>query len=185
MVARELSKKPGFAAIDLDEVAWETYRPGSYTYRQLVRHFGEQILTSDRRIDRKKMGEIVFRDAGKLQLLDEIVHPEVSAKLNELVEKHQRQGTRVLILEAALLLESSHVDRTLFDCIVALKADPAEQIRRLRERDGLSQEEAQQRIGSQDPKRLEEAYYTVDTSGTPEQTVAKLEELFAALLESD
>lgn len=185
LVARELSKKPGFAAIDIDKVAWEVYHPGSCAYRKVVRHFGEQVLTADGKIDRKRLGEIVFRDAQKLQLLDGIVHPAVTAKLNELVEEHRRQGTRVLILEAALLLESSHVDRPLFDYIVALKVARREQLRRLQERDGLTREEAERRIGSQDRKSLEEANYVIKTRGRPEETVAQAEELFASLMESD
>jgi len=183
LIARELSKDPGIAAIDIDRVAWEVYRPGSAVYRKLVEHFGRGILTVEGEIDRKRLGEIVFHDPKELQFLDETVHPAVTARLRELIEAERRRGTRVLILEAALLLESKHVDRGLFDYIVALKVDREEQLRRLRERDGLMLEEAERRIGSQDPKKLEEADYVIDTSGTPEETVARARELFASLNE--
>jgi len=183
LIARELSKDPGIAAIDIDRVAWEVYRPGSDIYHKLVEHFGQEILRADGEIDRKRLGEIVFHNPKELQFLDETVHPAVTARLRELIEAEQRRGTRVLILEAALLLESKWVDRSLFDYIVALKVERAEQLRRLRERDGLMLEEAASRIGSQDPKKLEEADYVIDTSGSPEETVARARELFASLSE--
>jgi len=183
LVTRELAKEQGVVAIDIDRVAWRLYRPGSDIYHKLVEHFGREILRADGEIDRKRLGEIVFHNPQELQFLDETVHPAVTARLRELIEGERRRGTRVLILEAALLLESKWVDRSLFDYIVALKVPREEQLRRLRERDGLTQEEAASRIGSQDPKKLEEADYIIDTSGTPEETVARARELFASLSE--
>jgi len=181
LVAQELAREPGVVAIDLDQVAWEVYRPGSEVYRKLVEHFGHGIVRPDGEIDRPRLGEIVFNDPKELQFLDEMVHPAVTARLRELVEEHRRRGTKILILEAALLLESKWVDRSLFDYIVALRVPREEQLRRLRERDGLKPEEARRRIGSQDPKKLEEADYIIDASGTPEETVARVRELFASL----
>jgi dephospho-CoA kinase len=183
LVAKELAKLPGFTAVDIDRLAWEVYRPGSKVYRRLVEHFGPKILKEDGEIDRRRLGEIVFNDRRELRFLDETVHPEVTARLREVLEQERRRGTKVLILEAALLLESPHVDRSMFDYIVALRAGREERLRRLRERDGLTQEEAERRIGAQDPKRLEEADYIIDASGTPEETVAKVKELIASLIE--
>jgi dephospho-CoA kinase len=183
LVAKELAKLPGFTAVDIDRLAWEVYRPGSKVYRRLVEHFGPKILKEDGEIDRRRLGEIVFNDRRELRFLDETVHPEVTIRLREVLEQERRRGTKVLILEAALLLESPHVDRSMFDYIVALRAGREERLRRLRERDGLTQEEAERRIGAQDPKRLEEADYIIDASGTPEETVAKVKELIASLIE--
>lgn len=182
LVARELSREPGIVAIDLDKVAWECYRPGSEVHRLLVEHFGPEILRADGGIDRPRLGEIVFSDPKELEFLDETVHPAVTARLRELIEAERRRGTRVLILEAALLLESKWADRSLFDYIVALKVPREEQLRRLRERDGLTPEEAKRKIDSQDPKKLEEADYIIDAAGTPEETVARARELFASLI---
>ncbi len=183
LVARELAKLPGFVAIDIDKIAWEVYRPGTKVYGRLIDHFGPGILKADGEIDRRRLGEIVFSDSKELRFLDEAVHPEVTARLRELIELERRRGTRVLILEAALLLESPHVDRSLFDYIVALGVGREERLRRLRERDRLSWEEAERRLGAQDPKRLEEADYIIDASGPPEETVAKVRELILALSE--
>ncbi|MGQ9733955.1 MAG: dephospho-CoA kinase [Candidatus Bipolaricaulia bacterium] len=181
LVASELAKLPGFVALDIDKLAWEVYRPGTPVYERLVEHFGQKILKGDGEIDRRRLGEIVFNDPEELRFLDELVHPELTARLRGIVEEERRRGTKVLILEAALLLESPHVDRAMFDYIVALKVGREERLQRLRERDGLSKEEAERRIGAQDPKRLKEADYQIDASGPPEETVAKVRELILAL----
>lgn len=184
LVARELAKLPGFVALDIDRLAWEVYRPGTKVYKRLVEHFGPKILKADGsgEIDRKRLGEIVFNDQRELQFLDEAVHPEITARLREIIREERRRGTKVLILEAALLLESPHVDRTMFDSIVALRVGREERLRRLRERDGLTQEEAERRLGAQDPGRLEEADYIIDATGAPEETVAKVKELIDSLI---
>lgn len=182
LVARELAKLPGFAAIDIDKVAWEVYRPASTVYARLVEHFGPGILGQDGEIDRKRLGEIVFNDPEELEFLDAAVHPAVSARLRELVAEERRRGTEVLILEAALLLGSPHVDRQLFDYIVALKVGREEQLRRLCARDGLTRERALLRLASQ-KQRLEEADYVIEASGTPAETIARARRLFLALRE--
>jgi len=181
LVARELAKLPGFTAVEIDKLAWEVYRPGSEVYKRLIDRFGPQILREDGEIDRRRLGEIVFNDPEELRFLDEAVHPEVTARLRGLIEAERRRGTRVLILEAALLLESPHVDRSLFDYILALRVGREERLRRLQERDGLTREEAELRLGAQDPERLEEADYIIDASGTPEETVVRARELILSL----
>lgn len=183
LVARELAKLPGVVAIDVDRLAWEVYRPGTPAYRELVEHFGPEIVGPDGKIDRKRLGERVFSDPEELRFLDEVVHPALTERLRELIAEHRRRGTEVLLVEAALLLEAPHVDRGLFDWIIALKVDREEQLRRLCERDGLSREEALRRIGAQDPGKLEEADFVLDTTGSsPEETVAKVRELILKLI---
>lgn len=182
LVARELAKLPGVAAIDVDKLAWEVYRSGTPAYRKLVEHFGKGILKPDGEIDRRRLGERVFSDPEGLRFLDEAVHPALTERLRELIAEHRKWGTKVLLVEAALLLEAPHVDRSLFDWIIALKVDRKEQLRRLCERDGLPPEEALRRIRAQDPRKLEEADFVLDTTGSsPQETVAKARELILRL----
>lgn len=181
LVAQALAEEPGIARIDVDKLAWEFYRPGSPIYAKLIEHFGQEIVGPDGEIDRKRLGEIVFSDPRELQFLDELVHPALTERLRELIAEHERRGTEVVLVEAALLLEAPHVDRTLFDYIIALKVDPEEQLRRVMARDGLTREEALKRIEAQDRARLEEADFIIDTKGTPAETVARVRELLRRL----
>jgi len=181
LVAQALAREQGIAVINVDKLAWEVYRPGTPVYKKLVEHFGSRILKPDGEIDRKKLGEIVFNDPEELHFLDETVHPALTERLRELIAEHEQRGMEVLLVEAALLLEAPHVDRGLFDYIIALKVDPEEQLQRVMARDGLTREQALRRIGSQDLKKLEEADFIVDTSGTPEETIARVRELLQKL----
>jgi dephospho-CoA kinase len=179
VVARELSKLEGFATIDADRIAWETYKKGSCVYKKLVEHFGEGILKQDGEIDRKKLGEIVFCNKEELKVLNRIVHPAVAKRIKELALEYERKGTKVLVVEAALLLESEYIDLSIFDYVIALKVNQKEQIKRLIKRDGISLKKAKLKIKAQAP--LKKADYVIDTSGSLEETVAQVKEFFLGL----
>ena len=129
-IAAELSTREGVVVIDLDRVAWESYRPRTPTYWRLVSRFGEDILDAEGAIDRSRLGAVVFSDKCALADLNAIVHPTVIERLREIAREEEARGTDVLLVEGALLASSSHVDRSLFDAIVWL--DASSEIRRER-----------------------------------------------------
>ncbi|MCD5416647.1 dephospho-CoA kinase [Candidatus Bipolaricaulota bacterium] len=131
-VARELATREGAVWIDLDRLAWDTYRPRTPTYRQLVSRYGKGILDSEGAIDRARLGKIVFRDSEALADLDAIVHPAVTTRLRETIRQEERQKTEVLLVEGALLASSPHVDRSLFDVVLWLEASSKRREERLR-----------------------------------------------------
>ncbi len=182
-IARALREEPGLAVVDADRIAWETYRPGTEVYKKLVERFGEGIVNDQGEIDRKKLGAIVFRDPEARRFLNDIVHPAVLSKLREIAERERARGTRVLVVEAALLLESPHVDRRFFDYYVLVAVDPEEQLRRLMERDGLPREEALRRVQAQTPQdeKIPRADFVLWSRGRPEDTVREAKRLFREL----
>ena len=121
-VAEFLARTPGVEWIDLDRVAWELYRPGSALYDKLITRFGREITESDGRINRKKLGRIVFSDPHARADLDAIVHPAVGRALQEIIVAERANGTRVLLVEGALLGVSPHIDYSLFDAVIWLTA---------------------------------------------------------------
>lgn len=129
-VAQELSRQEGIVSIDLDRVAWETYHFRTPTYWRLVYRFGKEILNSEGRIDRSRLGALVFGDVRALADLNAIVHPAVIERLREMVREEERRGTEVLLVEGALLASSLHVDRSLFAAVIWL--DVPSEIRRAR-----------------------------------------------------
>ncbi len=129
-VAQELSKQEGVVSIDLDRVAWESYRPRTLTYWRLISRFGEDILNAEGAIDRTQLGAVVFSDERALADLNAIVHPPVIDRLREIVRAEEARATDVLLVEGALLASSPHVDRSLFDAIIWL--DVPSEIRRER-----------------------------------------------------
>jgi len=129
-VAKALAKQEGIEWIDLDRLAWDTYRSGSRTYEELISRFGRGILTSGE-IDRSKLGKLVFSNAEGLADLNRIVHPALSERLRSITEEQQALGTKILLVEGALLGVSRHVDYSLFDAIIWLSASRNTRARRL------------------------------------------------------
>lgn len=184
LIAQEAAKLPGVAVIDADRIAWETYRKNTETYRKLVARFGKQILSEDGEIDRKKLGALVFSDSEAREFVNATVHPAVQESLEKLAEAHRAQGTKLLVIEAALVLESPYVQRDFFDYIILVSAPREAQIQRLIERSGLAPEEARRRVEAQTPSALlaERADFVLDTSGTIEETRERARRLFRELL---
>jgi len=131
-VARELARRKGVARVDLDKVAWGTYRPRSPTYWRLVSRFGEGILDAEGAIDRSRLSAAVFSSDQALADLNAIVHPAVIDQLRETMSEEEAQGTHVLLVEGALLATSPHVDRSLFDAVLWLQASSSTRQRRLK-----------------------------------------------------
>jgi len=182
-VARALRDEPGVAVVDADRIAWETYQPGTQVYETLVEHFGQRILNPDGTINRRALGAFVFREKAEREFVNRIVHPAVMQRLRELARTYQAQGMEILIVEAALLLESRAVDRDFFDCYVVVKVEPEEQIRRIMERDGISRDEALKKIVSQTPQaeKLRRSDFVIDSSGSPKETTERAKALLALL----
>lgn len=128
-----LATRPGVEWIDLDRIAWESYRPGTAAYARIIKQFGSGVVREDGSIDRARLGKIVFSDADSLDALNRIVHPAVGERVRQLQKEHQGSGTQVLLVEGALLASSPHVDRTLYDLIVWLDVPDAMRRERLLE----------------------------------------------------
>lgn len=182
-IARALKEEPGIAVIEADRIAWETYQPGTEVYHRLIEHFGRRIVRPDGTIDRHALGRLIFRDEAERRFVNRIVHPAVMARLKEAARSCESQGIEMLIIEAALLLESEAVDRQFFDYYVLVKVEPEEQIRRLMERDGIRRQEAMKKISSQTPQdeKLELADEVIESSGNVEDTIERAKALFSWL----
>jgi dephospho-CoA kinase len=184
LIAHEIAELPGVVAVDADKVAWETYKKSTEIYKKLIARFGEQILSADGEIDRKKLGALVFSDPHAREFVNATVHPAVQESLEKIAEAERARGTKLLVIEAALLLESPHVRRDFFDYIILVSAPRDAQIHRLITRSKLSPEEARRRVEAQTPPELlaPQADFVLDTSGTVEETLERARTLFQSLL---
>ena len=131
-VGRVLAKREGATWVDLDQLAWESYQSHSPTYDRLVARFGKEILSASGEIARSKLGQIVFSDSASLADLNAIVHPALSEKLRSVIDEEKAKGTRILLVEGALLGVSPHVDYSLFDAVLWLTASRETRKERLR-----------------------------------------------------
>ena len=162
-----LEKEYGAYVIQADIVAHELMQPGQTSYKAIVEHFGQEILDSDGRIDRKALGAIVFADAEKLTLLNSLTHPAVKEEIRRRIITSQN---RFLVIEAALLLED-HYDE-ICDEIWYVYADKEVRFERLSASRGYSREKSQSMMDNQmsEEELRRRCQAVIDNSGTLEDT---------------
>ena len=173
----------GAGFIDADIIAHGLQRPDTLVWREIVKTFGDLILRSDRTIDRGWLGRIVFSDAAKRADLEQIMHPAILAKEEELMAEWERSGkVKVGVVEEALMIETGSFRR--FHRVVLVAASQEAQIERLR-RKGLTQEEALSRIRSQVPlsEKAKYADYLIDNSKDRSEAEREAKRIFQDLLQ--
>lgn len=167
----------GIEVLDADAMAHRLIEPGQPAYADVVKEFGAEILFPDGRVDRQRLGEIVFRDAAKRARLNSIIHPRLfDLREKQLIEMELAQPRGVAVIEAALLVEVGYHEK--LDRLVVCSCRPEQQLERLRAR-GLSEEQARQRLAAQMPiaEKLRYATDVVDCSGTLEDTLRQTDAL--------
>jgi dephospho-CoA kinase len=178
----DMFKREGAYIIDVDMISRDVVKPGRPAWQDAVHLFGKGVLNKDQTLNRKKVGDIVFADAGKRKKLEEIIHPKINAenlmKINEIAEKDNQA---IVIIEIPLLVEADKQDTV--DKIVLVYTSPHVQIERLMKRDGLSLEDAQKRLASQLPieNKKKYAHYIINNEETFEQIQKKVKEVFQDL----
>lgn len=137
-------KKYGAHIIDADAIAHQIVQKGQPALEEIVSVFGDDIITIDGELNRKKLGGIVFSDSDKLSILNQITHRYIFAEMQRQMEE---SDAKVLVLDVPLLFQSDFP----FECdlTVAVVADKDERIRRIIARDSISKAMAEERILSQ------------------------------------
>lgn len=175
-----LLKDKGAAIIDADEIAKEIMSKGKPVWVSVINHFGEQILNDDKSdIDRKKLADIVFSDRVQLEALNSLTHPEILKEIKKQLENYKKAGRKVIVIDAALLLESG-LD-ALVDEVWLVAVDEKTQIKRLimREKD-MAHAQALNRIKSQMPlkEKLKYANRVIDNNAGIEETREQIDEIW-------
>lgn len=157
----------GIPIVDADETAHAVLEFKAVKV-QLVKAFGTPILNEQKQVDRKQLGKIVFGESKKLGELNQIVQPVIRQEIIRQLKSFTTEP--MVVLDAPVLFEQGY--ETLVDCIMVVSTTPAEQLRRLMERDHLTREDAQKRIDAQMPIEIKQkkADVTIDSSGSIEAT---------------
>ncbi len=172
-VARFLAEL-GAVIIDLDKVGHEALKPEGKAWRQVVDAFGKGILAPDGEIDRTRLGEIVFKNLAALRRLNRIIHPVIDAIVVEKIAECRRKGVKVVVLEAAAMIESGKTAQV--EEIWATVAPEDTVLGRLRERSGYSREKSQARINAQlsNEERIRQTDVIIDTDCTLEELKSRV-----------
>ena len=149
-VAETLCRRIGAVSLDIDKVTrWQLER-GSELFEIYVRHFGDWVLTSDGKLNKRQIAEIIFNDPAEREWINSVSHPILLNYARDFLVECQSYGIRLAIVEVPLLFEAGW--EFLFDEIWAVYTKRQLQIKRLMSRDKLTKQQALARINAQMPK---------------------------------
>jgi len=177
-------KELGARVIDADHVARVVVERGKPAYDEIVEAFGPTMLLPDGSLDRQRLGELIFRDPAARAKLNAITHKYIRSEIQrEIARLRAAGGGTMVIVDVPLLLDKASRDAYDFDAVVVIFADPDVQLERLMVREGLSREQAVNRIMAQRPlaEKIPEADWVIDNSGAPEDTRRQAEALWSKL----
>ena len=176
----EFLRQQGYQVIDADQVVHELQEPGERLYQALLSTFGPAILQEDGRLDRSKLGAMIFGNPDLLaqssQLQNEIIREELAGRRDLLAEMED-----IFFMDLPLLFELQYED--WFDQIWLVDVTKETQLSRLMARNALSQEEAEKRIAAQLSLRekRKRADVLIDNNGSLEETRQQLRDALQKL----
>ena len=174
-----LLKRLGAKVVDADKLGHKALKKGSAAYKRVVAQFGKKILKPDLSINRKRLAGIVFANKRSLAKLNRIVH---SGIIKEIVRRVcTARKSEILIVDAPLLCETNITG--LMNALIVVKASKKNQIERCSKKFGMEEKDVCKRIAMQMPlnKKVRMADYTVDNSGTKEDTKRQVRKIWQQL----
>jgi dephospho-CoA kinase len=172
----------GCYLIEADQLGHEVMLPGGEAYEAIVQEFGREILDSEGRIHRRRLGGMVFGDAERLAKLSALVHPPVQKREEAMMAEIARRDERaIVVVEAAILVETGRYKD--FDRLIVVTCAAEQQMERALERGSYSKEEVRARLARQLPveEKLRVADYVIDTSGEKEATLDQVRNVYRSL----
>jgi dephospho-CoA kinase len=168
----------GAEYIDADRLVHTLMEPGTPENDRIVARFGPEVRAEDGRIDRPRLGAIVFADPAALRDLEAILHPGVR---QEIRRRMAAATASVLVVDAIKLLESGLAKE--MDAVWVVTCPRAEQVRRLMTERGLTAEQAEVRISAQTPQeeKARQATVVIDNGGTLADTERQVDAALAAI----
>lgn len=177
----QLFQNAGVPVIDADQISRHLTQVGSEAISEIRQAFGPDVVLPDGGLNRKHLGELVFREPNKLSQLEKILHPRIQKAVQQKRADLQHQGHAFAVYDVPLLYEKKLEEQ--FDLIIVVTADHALQIQRVQNRDGLSVSEIERRLKAQLPlaEKVAKADYVIDNNGTLEQLEAQVRNLITEL----
>ena len=167
---------------DADKLVHTLYEPGKPAYYRIIEIFGQEIGNEKTSyINRQKLGEIVFKDKNSMKKLTNAIG-NIGIEVKNLVDSWIEDSKKLGIVEAVNLIEANYI--AWCDEVWLFKVDNNIALERLKNRNNLSQNEAEKRINSQTPwkKRIDYANFTIDTNGNIDEVYTKVKKLYLNLI---
>ncbi len=177
-------KKLGADIVDLDQLAKKIqFQNVNNIIGKMEDVFGKEVV-SNGKVNRKKLGSIVFSDKEKLNKLNEIMIPVMTEVVTKIIEEKRASGVEVLVVDAAILFEANW-DK-IVDTVWVVYIPQKLQLERLMKRENIEREEALRRIESQMPisEKIKRADVVIDNSGDFFQMESRILELWKKIQNS-
>ena len=158
-------------------MAKELQKRGKPCFQKIVETFGEQVVGKDGELNRPVLSSIVFQDADKLEMLNEIVHPQVKVEVTRQIIEEQKKDTPLFVIESALLPEAGYED--ICQEMWYIYTKEAIRRERLKASRGYSDERITKMIASQNSEELfrEVCTHVIDNSGDFKDTEKQIGEI--------
>jgi len=180
----KMFRELGAVVLDADAIAHQLMEPKRLCWRRVVKGFGEEVLNEDQSINRRRLAEIVFRDAQRRRDLEAVIHPQVLRQIKQRLHRLGRlRRIRAVVLDVPLLVE---VDaQGMADALVVVTAPREVQLARLAHRYGDA-EEVDARIAAQMEVSAKAALadFVVDNAGTLDATRTQVKRIWEQLVPS-
>lgn len=176
----ELLAELGAWILDADAISREVVEPGTEGLKAVAAEFGEKVLTSEGKLDRRALGAEVFGDPQKLERLNGILHPIIKAEmLKRAAEIEEQHPKDIVIFDVPLLIESGWQD--VADEVWLVSAPVEQRMRRIAMRDGLDEKQAMERISAQmtDEQKAKYADVIINNGGSIQELEERVTKLYA------
>ncbi|HPJ23282.1 MAG TPA: DNA-formamidopyrimidine glycosylase [Bacillota bacterium] len=172
-----LFRKQHVKVVDADKIYKNLLKNNKIMYNEIIKNFGQEIV-SEGAIDRQKLGQIIFSDKEKRELLNSITHPFVLEKIDQILKQYRKQDVKLCVLDIPLLYEA-HLEY-LVDFVLLVYTPKSVQIKRLQERDGISEASAKLKVEAQMDIEIksEKADIVIDNSGSKSETIKQFKEIY-------
>lgn len=138
----------GAALIDADQLAKTCTAAGGAAIPAIEASFGPELLDASGALNRDAMRTLAFKDPGARARLEAIVHPLVGLAIEQAAQSAESQGSRCLVFDIPLLVESGHW-RSRLQRVLVVDCEPETQIQRVMQRNGLSRSEVERILAAQ------------------------------------
>lgn len=176
-VSKYLKEKKRLPVLDADDIAHQIMGPNQPILTEIADVFGDDYINDDGSLNRQKLGALVFNDDQARQKLDDLTHPRIFSAFEAQMLELESAGTALVVLDIPLLFENEQ--RLTYDAVAVVVTTEHTQLKRLMQRNALTESEAMARIQSQMPldEKKASADYVIQNNGTPAETYKQVDQM--------
>jgi len=171
-----LLQKRGAALVDSDQIARQVTGPGGAAIAAIAQRFGPEFVDDTGALDRGRMRELAYSAPDARTALEAIVHPLVSLHSSQQAQAAEDAGTRVIVFDVPLLVESGRWVQRL-DAVIVIDCPPAVQIQRVMSRSGLNRSTVEAILAAQSPRNIRRASADIVVHNGDNCTLADLQKM--------